>query len=102
MSAPAAPVEPWWAGAEHEVTHEVTFRPVVRLRVAVPAGADVDEVVAAATASWARALEGCDDEGRRWVGELWFAALGDDALVVDVEVLDNQHSVRQLPPDEVG
>ena len=87
----------WWAGWEEEdrpPTHVVEFRPVVRIRLAVAEGADADEVARTAAARWAAALHGYDERGNRAEAEFWGAGAGDDALVLGVEVVASELSVR--------
>ncbi len=88
---------PWWASWEEEdrpPTHVVEFRPVVRVRLAVAEGADADEVARTAAARWEAALHGYDERGNRAEAEFWGAGAGDDALVLGVEVLASELSVR--------
>ena len=87
----------WWASWEEEdrpPTHVVEFRPVVRIRLAVAEGADPNQVARAAAIRWETALHGYDDRGNRSEAEFWGAGAGDDALVLGVEVVASQLSVR--------
>ena len=87
----------WWAGWEEEdrpPTNVVDFRPVVRIRLAVAEGADADEVARTAAARWEAALHGYDEQGNRAEAEFWGAGAGDDALVLGVEIVAGELSVR--------
>ena len=81
----------WWLATEledPEPTHVVTFRPVVRVRLALAPGAEASEVVAAAAAAWRRALSTAEGGPVAWTEQLWQQPLGDHGLVVRVEVPD--------------
>ena len=88
----------WWSTcelADPEVTHEVTLRPVVRVRLALAPGADVAAVIAGAVASWTQELASTPDVNGRWSSELWGTALEGEGVVVDVDVVA-EHTVEEL------
>ncbi|MFN2505155.1 MAG: hypothetical protein ABR540_13175 [Acidimicrobiales bacterium] len=88
----------WWATCEDddpEATHEITFRPVVRVRLALAPGADATAVIAGAVASWTQELASTDDGDGRWSSELWGTALEGEGVVVNVDVAA-EHSVEDL------
>lgn len=88
----------WWSTcevADPEATHEVTFRPVVRVRLALAPRADAAGVIAGAVASWTQELASTDDGDGRWSSELWGDALAGEGVVVDVDVVA-EHSVEDL------
>lgn len=88
----------WWSAcelADPEATHVVTFRPVVRVRLALVPGADGAAVIAGAVAAWTEELASTDDGDGRWSSELWGSALAGEGMVVDVDVVD-EHTVEDL------
>lgn len=88
----------WWSTcevADPETTHEVTFRPVVRVRLALAPGADPAAVIAGAVASWTEELASTADGDGRWSSELWGTALAGEGVVVDVDVVA-EHTVEDL------
>lgn len=88
----------WWETCEigdPEVTHVVTFRPVVRVRLALAPGADAGAAVARAVASWTEELASTDIGDGRWSSELWGSALVGDGVVIDVDVVA-EHTVEEL------
>jgi hypothetical protein len=75
----------WWSTcevADPEATHVVTFRPVVRVRLALVPGADAEEVIAGAVASWTEELASTPD-------------LAGEGVVLDVDVVA-EHTVEEL------
>ncbi|MDQ3574582.1 MAG: hypothetical protein M3404_06625 [Actinomycetota bacterium] len=91
----------WWARWQEEdppATHVVTFRPVIRARLAVAPGADPTAVIEAAAASWDAALHSHDQAGNRWLADFWSHELGEDALVLSVESLDSTSCVEAERP----
>ena len=87
----------WWLAAETrdpEVTHVVTFRPVVRIRLALVPGAKASEVIEAAAAAWRAGLSSAEEGPVAWSAELWQRPLGDDGLVVGVEVVASEMAVE--------
>jgi len=92
-----ADLHEWWLATESEdppTSHVVTFRPVVRVRLALAPGADESQVIAAAIAAWKDGL--ASKEGPvSWVAELWQRPLGDDGLVVGVEVVAADAAVER-------
>ena len=88
----------WWSTcevADPEVTHVVTFRPVVRVRLALAPGADAEVVIAGAVASWTQELASTDDGDGRLSSELWGTALAGEGVVVAVDVVA-EHTVEDL------
>jgi hypothetical protein len=88
----------WWSTcevADPEATHVVTFRPVVRVRLALVPGADAEEVIAGAVASWTEELASTPDGDGRWSSELWGTDLAGEGVVLDVDVVA-EHTVEDL------
>ena len=88
----------WWSAcelADPEATHVVTFRPVVRVRLALVPAADAAVVIAGAVAAWTEELGGTDRGDGRWSSELWGSALSGEGMVVDVDVVA-EHTVEDL------
>ncbi len=93
----SADLHGWWLATEltdPEVTHVVTFRPVVRVALALAPGAEASEVIAAATAAWRAALASAEGGPVAWSEQLWQRPLGDHGLVVRVEIPDAEVHVE--------
>lgn len=92
-----ADLHEWWLATETEdpaPTHIITFRPVLRVRLALAPGADATRVIAAAVAAWTDGLSSTEEGPVAWAAELWQRPLGDDGLVVGVEVVAAETDVE--------
>ena len=67
-------------------TRVVTFRPVVRVELAVAPGVGAEEATTIAIASWAAALSGTDDAGAPAAAPWWARDLHEVAHIVSVEL----------------